>query len=194
MSKKKFGFITLFIVAVIAVLFVVGYNSFVRLDEEIKVKWNEIQNAYQRRSDLIPNLTNIIKGSTEYEQNTLKQLTEARAKAGQVSLNNVTYDAYQQQELVQGNLTININRLIALVQRYPNLQSTNQFKTLQTQLEGTERRIKFARKDFNEAVATYNKKARSFPWNIIGGVMGFKQKEGFKADTGTEKVPEVTFN
>lgn len=194
MNTKKIGLIALIAGAIIALLFFTGYNSFVKLDEEVKNKWGEVQNTYQRRTDLIPSLVNVVKGSTDYEKTTLQQVTEARTKAGQLSVTGINYEAYQEQEAAQRNLTNNLNRIIAVVEKYPELQSTNQFKTLQSQLEGTERRIKFARKDFNESVMKYNNKARSFPWNIVGGVFGFKPKNGFTADAGTENAPEVKFN
>ena len=193
MNTKKIGLIALVAGAIIALLFYFGYNSFVKLDEEVNNKWAEIQNSYQRRTDLIPSLVNVVKGSTEYEKNVLKELTEARSKAGQVNTSVISHDAYQQQETAQGNITANLNKVIAVVENYPDLQSTNQFKTLQSQLEGTERRIKFARKDFNTAVMEYNKKVRSFPWNMVGGVLGFKIKDGFTADAGTQNAPEVKF-
>ncbi|MEO7312676.1 MAG: LemA family protein [Chitinophagaceae bacterium] len=194
MNSKKIGLIALIAGAIIALLFYSGYNSFVKLDEEVKVKWNEIQNTYQRRNDLIPSLVNVVKGSTDYEQNVLRQLTEARAQAGRTNTSVISHDTYQQQEAAQGNVTNNMNKIIAVVENYPNLQSTKEFTTLQSQLEGTERRIKFARKDFNAAVMDYNKKVRSFPWNIVGSVLGFKVKEGFTADAGTQNAPEVKFN
>ncbi len=194
MNTKKIGLIALVLGAIMALTFYFGYNAFVKLDEEVKVKWAEIQNAYQRRNDLIPSLVNVVKGSTDYEKETLNRLIEARSKAGQVSVTGIDYNGYQQQEAAQANLTNNLNKIIAVVENYPDLQSTKEFTTLQTQLEGTERRIKFARKDFNEAIRAYNTKARSFPWNMIGSVLGFKPKDGFKADAGTENAPEVKFS
>ena len=193
MNKKKIGVIAVAALALLLLVGGIGYNAFVKLDEEVKVKWSEIQNAYQRRADLIPSVVNVVKGSTEYERTTLQQLTEARAKAAATNTGTVNYDTYQQQEAAQAVVTNNLNRVIAVVEKYPDLQSTNQFKTLQAQLEGTERRIKFARKDFNEAVYTYNVKRRTFPWNIVGSVLGFKQKEGFTAAQGTQNAPEVKF-
>jgi len=194
MNKKKIGLIALILGAIIALVFYFGYNSFVKLDVEVNKKWSEVQNAYQRRTDLIPNLVNVVKGSTDYEKSVLAQVAEARAKTGQVTTSGINYDAFQQQEAAQGNLTNNLNKVIAVVEKYPDLQSTNQFKTLQTQLEGTERRIKIARKDFNSAVMDYNNKARSFPWNMVGNVLGFKPKDGFTADAGAQNAPEVKFN
>ncbi len=194
MNTKKIGLIALVLGAIIALTFYFGYNFFVKLDEEVKVKWAEIQNAYQRRNDLIPSLVNVVKGSTDYEKETLNKLIEARSKAGQVSVTGIDYNGYQQQEAAQANLTNNLNKVIAVVENYPNLQSTKEFTTLQTQLEGTERRIKFARKDFNEAIRAYNTKARVFPWNMVGSILGFKPKDGFKADAGTQDAPEVKFS
>lgn len=193
MNKKKIGVISIAILALLILLFGVGYNAFVKLDEKVKVQWSEIQNAYQRRADLIPSVVNVVKGSTEYERTTLQQLTEARTRAASASAGTVSYNAYRQQETAQADVTNNLNRVIAVVEKYPDLQSTNQFKTLQAQLEGTERRIKFARKDFNEAIFAYNKKRRALPWNMVGSLFGFKVKEGFTADPGTQNAPEVKF-
>ena len=193
MNKKTIGRIAIAVVALLLLFFVIGYNAFVKLDEKVKVQWSEIQNAYQRRADLIPSIVNVVKGSTEYERTTLQQLTEARARAASTNVSAASYNAYQQQEAAQANVTNNLNRVIAVVEKYPDLQSTKQFKTLQAQLEGTERRIKFARKDFNEAVYSYNIRRRAFPWNIVGSVFGFQQKEGFTADQGTQNAPEVQF-
>ncbi len=193
MNKKKISVIAVVIVALLLLFFGIGYNAFVKLDEKVKVQWSEIQNAYQRRADLIPSLVNVVKGSTEYERTTLQQLAEARAQAASTNIGTVSYNSYQQQETAQANVTNNLNRVIAVVEKYPDLQSTNQFKTLQAQLEGTERRIKFARKDFNDAVYSYNVKRRAFPWNIVGSVLGFPKKEGFTADQGTQNAPEVKF-
>jgi LemA protein len=193
MNKKKIGFIAVAVLALLLLVFGTGYNAFVKLDTNVNFQWSEIQNAYQRRADLIPSLVNVVKGSTEYERTTLQQLTEARARAAATNVNTVSYNTYQQQEAAQANVTNNLNKVIAVVEKYPELQSTNQFKTLQAQLEGTERRIKFARKDFNEAVYAYNVKRRTFPWNMVGSVFGFKQKEGFTAAAGTQNAPEVRF-
>ena len=193
MNKKKIGLAALAFAALVAILFIVGQRSFVTLDEKVSNKWNEMQNAYQRRADLIPSLVNVVKGSTDYERNTLVALTEARVKAGQLQLSKPDYSSFQQQEQAQGAVTNNMNKVIAVVEKYPDLKSTNQFRTLQTQLEGTERRIKFARKDFNQAIMEYNTRARSFPWNIVGSLLGYPVKQGFNADSGAGAAPEVTF-
>jgi len=194
MNKKTIGIGIAALVIIIVIVIGVGYNSFVKLDENVKNKWSEVQSNYQRRQDLVPSLVGIVKGGTDYERKTLVDVTEARAKAGQVNVAEPTFEGYQQKEKVEGNLTTNLNKVIAVVEKYPDLQSNNQFKTLQVQLEGTERRIKFARKDFNEAVMGYNNKARSFPWNIVGGLLGFKPKAGFSADGGAQNAPEVIFS
>lgn len=193
MNKKTVGITIGVIVLIFGLLLITGQRSFVSLDENVNNKWGEMQNAYQRRADLIPSLVNVVKGSTDFERNTLVALTEARAKAAQVNVSNPEFSSYQQQEQAQAAVTTNMNRVIAVVENYPDLKSTNQFRTLQTQLEGTERRIKFARKDFNESVMEYNKKARSFPWNLVAKVLGYQAKDGFKADAGTQNVPEVQF-
>jgi LemA protein len=193
MNKKSIGIIIGAIAAIFGILLITGQRSFVTLEEDVNNKWSGVQNAYQRRSDLIPNLVNVVKGGTDYEKNTLIQLTEARAKAASVNVSNIDFDSYQQQEQAQAAVTNNMNRVIAVVENYPDLKGTNQFRTLQAQLEGTERRIKLARKDFNEAIMKYNKKVRSFPWNVVGNIIGYKAKDGFKADAGAENAPEVQF-
>lgn len=193
MNKKTLGITIAVLAVVIGLLFISGQRSFVGLEEKVNNKWAETQNAYQRRADLIPSLVNVVKGSTDFEKNTLVELTEARAKAAQVNVTNADFGNYQQQEQAQAAVTNNMNKVIAVIEKYPDLKATNQFRTLQTQLEGTERRIKFARKDFNEAVMDYNRKVRSFPWNLVAKVLGYKAKDGFKADAGTQNAPEVQF-
>lgn len=172
-----------------------GQRSLVGLEEQVNNRWAEMQNNYQRRSDLIPSLVNVVRGSSDFEKTTLEQLTAARANANQLSISATpTAESFERQEQVQASVVAGINRVIAVVERYPDLKSTQQYRTLQSQLEGTERRIKFARKDFNEAVMAYNKKVRSFPWNLVSGILGFSPKTGFRAEAGTEAAPEVMFN
>lgn len=194
MNKKRAGITIGAIVVIFGILLISGQRSFVTLEEAVNNKWSGVQNAYQRRSDLIPNLVSVVKGGTDFERNTLVDLTEARAKAAQVNVSSeVDFNSYQQQEQAQAAVTTNMNKVIAVVENYPDLKATNQFRTLQAQLEGTERRVKFARKDFNETIMAYNKKVRSFPWNLVGKVLGYKPKDGFKADAGTQNAPEVQF-
>lgn len=193
MKNKKLLIAVAAIAAVILLLAVPSQRTLVNLDEEVKAKWGEVQNNYQRRSDLIPSLVNIVKGATEYEKRTLVELTEARSKAGGIEVSEPTAENYNQLTNAQNNVTNSMNKVIGVVENYPDLKATNQFVTLQAQLEGTERRVKIARKDFNESVLAYNQTVRKFPANIFAGLFGFKTKEGFRVDMGAEKVPEVTF-
>jgi LemA protein len=172
-----------------------GYNGLVTLDETVKNKWANVESDYQRRSDLIPNLVNTVKGEANFEQTTLQNVISARASATQVKLdaNDLSPEKIQQYQAAQGQLTQALGKLLMVTENYPNLRANDAFRGLQTQLEGTENRIKVARNDFNDAVAAYNVKARTFPNNIFAGMFGFKTKEGFKAEAGSEKAPEVKF-
>jgi LemA protein len=191
---KKSSIIIIAIVVVLAGWFIVSYNSLVKKDEQIKNEWNEVQNAYQRRLDLVPSLVNVVKGVTNYEQTTLVEVTEARSKAASVNVSNISADAYNQQAAAQDALAASSNKLLITVEKYPELKSTDAFKGLQVQLEGTERRIKFARRDFNAAIADYTSSVRSFPTSIVAGITGFKPKEGFQSDAGADKSVEINFN
>ncbi|MFZ9209067.1 MAG: LemA family protein [Sediminibacterium sp.] len=172
-----------------------GYNGLVTLDETVKNKWANVESDYQRRSDLIPNLVNTVKGEANFEQTTLQNVISARASATQVKLdaNDLSPEKIQQYQAAQGQLSQALGKLLMVTENYPNLRANDAFRGLQTQLEGTENRIKVARNDFNDAVAAYNVKARTFPNNIFAGLFGFKTKEGFKAEAGSEKAPEVKF-
>ncbi|MBI2285062.1 MAG: LemA family protein [Bacteroidetes bacterium] len=172
-----------------------GYNGLVKQDEVVTNAWNKVQSDYQRRSDLIPNLVNTVKGEANFEQTTLTQVIEARASATQMKVDakDLTPEKLQQFQASQGQLSQALGRLLVVSEQYPNLRANDAFRGLQAQLEGTENRIKVARNDFNDAVQAYNVKVRSFPMNIFAGMFGFKTKEGFKADAGSEKAPEVKF-
>lgn len=172
-----------------------GYNGLVTLDETVKNTWANVESDYQRRSDLIPNLVNTVKGEANFEQTTLQNVISARASATQVKLdaNDLSPEKIQQYQAAQGQLSQALGKLLMVTENYPNLRANDAFRGLQTQLEGTENRIKVARNDFNDAVAAYNVKARTFPNNIFAGMFGFKTKEGFKAEAGSEKAPEVKF-
>jgi LemA protein len=173
-----------------------GYNKLVNLDENVKNKWNNVQSDYQRRADLIPNLVSTVKGAANFEQSTLTQVIEARAKATSVNIdaNNLTPEKVQQFQQAQGQLGGALSKLLVVAEQYPQLQATQSFRDLQAQLEGTENRIKVSRNDFNASVQDYNSTARRFPNNIFAGMFGFKVKEGFKADAGSEKAPDVKFD
>ncbi|MFL5743116.1 MAG: LemA family protein [Niastella sp.] len=191
------------LVLIVVVLFILilggcgcnGYNKMVNLDENVKNKWNNVQSDYQRRADLIPNLVSTVKGAANFEQTTLTQVIEARAKATSVNINadNLTPEKVQQFQQAQGQLSSSLSKLLVVAEQYPQLQATQNFRDLQTQLEGTENRIKVSRNDFNTAVQDYNATARRFPNNIFAGMFGFKVKQGFTADAGSEKAPKVQF-
>jgi LemA protein len=173
-----------------------GYNGLVTLDETVKNKWANVESDYQRRSDLIPNLVNTVKGEANFEQTTLQNVISARASATQIKLdaNDLSPEKIQQYQAAQGQLSQALGKLLMVTENYPNLRANDAFRGLQTQLESTENRIKVARNDFNDAVAAYNVKARTFPNNIFAGMFGFKTKEGFKAASGSEKATEVNFD
>lgn len=188
------------IIILAAVLLIGGcgcgsYNGLVQQDEVVKRSWNNVQSDYQRRVDLIPNLVNTVKGEANFEQTTLTNVVEARAKATSLRVDpaDLTPEKVQQFQQAQGQLSQALGRLLAVTEAYPNLRANDAFRSLQTQLEGTENRIKVARNDFNNSVASYNVKVRTFPTNIFAGMMGFKQRPGFAADQGSERAPNVQF-
>ena len=172
-----------------------GYNGLVKQDETVKNMWNNVESQYQRRSDLIPNLVNTVKGEKDFEQQTLIGIVEARAKATQVKVDptNLTPEKLAEFQQAQNGVTSALGRLLAVVENYPNLKTNEGFRALQAELAGTENRINVARNDFNGAINTYNTKVRSFPMNLFAGIFGFKAKEGFKADAGANKAPDVKF-
>ena len=174
-----------------------GYNGLVKQDEKVKNMWSNVQSAYQRRADLIPNLVNAVRSEATFEQQTLIQTIEARYKnlsTVKVDPSNLTTDNIQKFQSAQGELSGALQRLMVVVENYPNLKSNEGFRNLQTQLEGTENRINAARNDFNGVINSYNTKVRSFPMNIFAGMFGFKVKEGFKADEGSQKAPAIPEN
>ena len=196
MNKKSYsGYIIAAVLVLLAIYTVVTYNGLVKKEELVKKQWNEVNSAYQRRVDLIPNLVNVVKGQANFEQSVLTQLTEARARASSVNIQSaeINSDNYNKQSAAQNELANAASRLLITVEKYPELKGDAAFAGLQTQLEGTERRIKVARKDFNAAIADYNSSVKSFPVNVIGSLFGFKAKEGFQSDAGAEKSIEVQF-
>ena len=172
-----------------------GYNSLVGKDENTKGKWGNVQSDYQRRSDLIPNLVNTVKGAANFEQTTLTNVIEARAKATQVQINanDLSPEKIAQFQQAQAGVTGALGRLLAVAEAYPTLQATQNFRDLQAQLEGTENRIKVSRNDFNSAVQDFNQTARTFPNNIFAGMFGFKPKGYFQSEPGSDKAPDVKF-
>ena len=157
--------------------------------------WANVQSAYQRRADLIPNLVETVKGYAKHEQETFENVVEARAKATQITVDptNLTPEKLQEFQAAQGELTSALGRLIAVGEAYPDLKANENFKDLQVQLEGTENRINEARNSFNDAVQTYNTGIRSFPNNIFAGLFGFSRMDKFEADAAAQKAPEVKF-
>jgi LemA protein len=189
----------LIIVGIIAVVILWGvriYNNMVKLDEETQQAWAQVENVYQRRADLIPNLVKTVQGAAEYEKGTLEGVIEARAKATsvQVDPSNLTEESIAAFQQAQDQLSSALSRLMVVVERYPELKANQNFLELQAQLEGTENRIAVERKNFNEVVQKYNTAIRRFPNNIFAGMFGFDKKGYFKAQEGADKAPDVEFN
>ena len=194
-NKRYSGYIIGGVSVLLAIYLFVTFNGLVTKEEKVKLQWNEVQSAYQRRFDFIPNVVNIVKGLTDFEQGTLVKITEARSKATSINISgDVTAEKYKQQVAAQDELAGAANRLVIAVEKYPELKGTAAFEGLQTQLEGTERRIKIARKDFNGAIADYNSSVKSFPTNIVAGLFSFKPMEGFQSEVGADKTVEIKFN
>ena len=183
------------IVAVVAIYFYAPYNGFVNREEGMKTAWSNVETQYQRRSDLIPNLVNTVKGYAAHETQTLTEVTEARAKDTSINLStdDLTPESLADFQRAQSEVRSALGRLIAVAERYPDLKANQNFLELQSQLEGTENRIAVARKDFNEAAQRYNVAIRRFPANIVARLCGFEQKPYFTADEGTAAAPKVEF-
>ena len=195
MNKKYFPYIIGAVLVVMGLYLITTYNSLVKKDEKVKLQWSEVQNAYQRRLDLIPSLLNTIKGTAGFEANVLQEVTDARAKANfvNVSANNVSGNAYEAQKQAQNELVASANNLLITIEKYPELQSTKSFILFQNDLKRTELRIKVARKDFNEAIQVYNSGVRGFPTKMVAGLFGFAPRNGFQSDAGAEKSTEIKF-
>ena len=196
----KKGWIVLIVVLVILLMiysfFKNNYNALVTLEENVNQSWAQVNNQYQRRADLIPNLVETVKGYAAHEKETFTAVTEARAKVGQMSvspevLNNPA--AFQQFQQAQGALSSALSRLMVVVERYPDLKANQNFLALQSQLEGTENRIAVERKRFNQAVQGYNTTIRRFPTNMLANMFGFEKKLYFEARPGAETAPDVKF-
>lgn len=174
-----------------------GYNSLVQMDENVNQAWAQVDNQYQRRADLIPNLVNTVKGYADFEKGVLTEVTELRSQVGQIKLsaNDLTdEDKFKKFQDAQDKLSGALSRLLVVSENYPQLKANENFLQLQAQLEGTENRIAVERKKFNEAVQTYNTSIRSFPTLISAKIFGFKEKQYFKSAPGSDKVPDVNFN
>lgn len=183
------------IILIIVLWFTSAYNGLVGSEESVTSQWANVENVYQRRADLIPNLVNTVKGYAEHEQSTLTAVVDARAKATSVNINanDLTEDNIAAFQQAQDAFSGAISRLLVSVERYPDLKANQNFMDLQAQLEGTENRIAVERRKYNEEAQTFNRKVRSFPTNIVAGMFGFEKKGYFKAAEGAEKAPEVQF-
>lgn len=170
-------------------------NSLVTNEEQVEQAWSQVENVYQRRLDLIPNLVKTVQGAAELEKGTLESVIEARSKASSIQMDptNLTEENLAAFEQAQSQVSSALNRLMVVVERYPELKATQNFSELQAQLEGTENRIAVERKKFTETVKAYNVKVRRFPANIVASLFGFEKKAYFKAAEGAEKAPEVDF-
>jgi LemA protein len=171
------------------------YNTMVEKQEAVTAQWAQVENVYQRRADLIPNLVATVKGYADFEQETLTAVIEARAKATGITVDPTNLDAssIQQFQAAQDGLSSALSRLMVVVERYPDLKANQNFLELQAQLEGTENRISVERKKFNDTARDYNTYIRKFPNNMIAGMFDFEKKEYFEADKGAEKAPKVEF-
>jgi len=192
------------LIIILVIVFVVGiiffwfkgvYNGLVQADEKVSAQWGNVENQYQRRSDLIPNLVATVKGYAEHEQGTLEAVINARAKATQVTIDptNLNEQTMAQFQAAQGEVSSTLSRLLVSVEAYPDLKANENFRDLQVQLEGTENRISTERTRFNDEAQIYNTLVRRFPNNIIANMSGFTQKPYFKSQAGAETAPQVQF-
>ncbi len=184
------------IVALFLISFTGRYNNMVSKDEVCSKAWSNVENVYQRRLDLIPNLVKTVQGAAEYEKGTLEAVVNARAKATsvQVDANNLTEESIEKFQAAQDQLGSALSKMLVTIERYPELKANQNFLELQSQLEGTENRIAVERNNFNTAVNEYNAMIRKFPNNIIAGIFNFDKKGYFKATAGAENAPSVEFN
>ncbi len=170
-----------------------GYNNLVSSEENLKKSWGNVESSYQRRTDLIPNLENTVKGYANFEKSTLVEVTNARAAATQIKVDAGDPASFKKFEAAQNAVGSSLSRLLVTVEKYPDLKANQNFMDLQRELAGTENRINVERRKYNDAVQTYNTNLRRFPRNMLAGIFGFNQKPYFEAQAGAEKVPTVTF-
>lgn len=196
MKKSLIVLLVIVLIVIIAYSSVKGtYNKMVAMDEGVSAQWSNVENVYQRRSDLIPNLVNTVKGYATHERETLEGVIEARAKATQVTVDPSKLDAASIQNFqnAQSGLTSALSRLMVVMEQYPDLKANQNFRDLQAQLEGTENRIAVERRKFNETAQVFNTYIRKFPQNILAGMFNFEKKAYFEAEKGSEKAPTVNF-
>lgn len=195
MKKNKGLIITVVVIALVAIWGISSYNGLVSMDENVSNSWANVETQYQRRSDLIPNLVNTVKGYAKHESETLESVMAARSQATQVKIDpsNCTPQQLTAYQKAQGDVTTALGKLLAITENYPDLKANQNFLELQSQLEGTENRINVARKDFNDTAKKYNTSLRRFPRNIIASMFGFEKRNYFEAEAGAEKAPKVEF-
>ena len=195
MKKNKGLIITVVVIALVAIWGISSYNGLVSMDENVSNSWANVETQYQRRSDLIPNLVNTVKGYAKHESETLESVMAARSQATQVKIDpsNCTPQQLAAYQKAQGDVTTALGKLLAITENYPDLKANQNFLELQSQLEGTENRINVARKDFNDTAKKYNTSLRRFPRNIIVSMFGFEKRNYFEAEAGAEKAPKVEF-
>ena len=195
MKKNKGLIITIVVIVLVALWGISSYNGLVGMDENVSNKWANVETQYQRRSDLIPNLVNTVKGYAKHESQTLEAVMAARSQATQVKIDpsNCTPQQLAAYQKAQGDVTTALGKLLAISENYPDLKANQNFLELQSQLEGTENRVNVARKDFNDSAKKYNTSLRRFPRNIIASMLGFEKRNYFEAEAGAEKAPKVEF-
>ena len=197
--KMKKSWVTIIVIAVIALFFYSSikgnYNKMVAMDEGVKSQWAQVENVYQRRADLIPNLVNTVKGYAEHEKETLTEVVEARAKATSTTIDptNLNAENIQAFQQAQSGLSSALSKLMVVVERYPELKANQNFLELQAQLEGTENRITVERQKFNNSAQAFNTFIKQFPKNIYANIFGFEEKAYFKAQENAEQAPKVEF-
>ncbi len=195
MKTKHLG-----LIIVLALVLVLGgcgcnsYNGLVKGDQSVQTAWSNVETNYQRRTDLYNSVVKTIQGSANFEKSTLKEVMQARANATSVHVDVNNPNSLAQYQQAQGQLQSAFGRLLAVAEAYPQLQTTKAFQDFQTQIEGTENRINIARKDYNDAVNSYNLQVRTFPNNIFSGLFHFQTKAYYKADAGSEKAPDINFD
>ncbi|MCO5268578.1 MAG: LemA family protein [Brumimicrobium sp.] len=189
------GAILVILIIFVSSVFIIPYNNMVNMEENVTKQWSQVENVYQRRADLIPNLVATVKGYAEHEKSTLEGVVSARAKATSINISadNLSEESIEKYQAAQGELSQALGKLLMIQENYPELKANENFRDLQAQLEGTENRITVERMKFNEEAQKYNTYIRSFPKNMIAGMFGFEKKPYFKAKEGADEAPTVQF-